>query len=88
MSLVHHKIHNGLLMLVGYKVRPGPDDARYHEMLGRIRESLEHPLGSKLKLAFIRFMKARPDWDGTGEDTQGEAIGWIYREYRALLKMT
>ena len=85
MSLVHHKIHNGLLMLVGYKFRPGPDDTRYHDMLDRIRGSLEQPLGSKLKLAFIRFMKARPDWDGTGADTDGEAIGWIYKEYRTLL---
>ncbi len=85
MSLVHYAIHNGLLMLIGYKDRPGPDDSRYHEMLDRIRGSLEQPLGSKLKFAFIRFMKERPDWDGTGDDTEGEAIGWIYKEYLTLV---
>ena len=85
MSLVHYAIHDGLLMLVGYKFRPGQDDTRYHEMLDRIRGSLEHPLGSNLKLAFIRFMKERPEWDGTGDDTEGEAIGWIYKEYLTLV---
>ena len=85
MSLVHYAIHNGLLMLVGYKFRPGPDDTRYHDMLDRIRGSLEQPLGSKLKLAFIRFMKAYPDWTGTGDDSEGHAIGWIYKDYQTQL---
>ena len=78
MSRVHYYIHNGLLMLIGYKERPG--DGRYHEMLDRIRGSLEQPLGSKLESAFIRFMKAYPNWDGTGDDTLGEAIGLIYKD--------
>jgi hypothetical protein len=72
-------------MLLEYKDMPESDDSHYHEMLDRIRGSLEEPLGSRLKYAFIRFTKARADWDGTGDDTMGEAIGWIYKYYITLV---
>ena len=85
MSLVHFAIHNALLMLISYKGRPDPGDLRYNEMLDRIRGSLKQPLGGRLGVAFIRFIKARPDWDGTSDDTTEEAMGWIYREYLTLV---
>jgi len=85
MSLVHSAIYNALLMLVSYKDSPDPDNSRYNEMLDRIRGSLEQPQGARISVAFVRFIKARPDWTGTGDDTMGEAIGWIYKEYLTLL---
>ena len=85
MSLVHSAIYKALLMLVSYKDSPDPDNSRYNEMLDRIRGSLKPPQGGRLSVAFVRFIKARPDWTGTGDDTMGEAIGWIYREYLTLL---
>ena len=84
MSLVHFAIHNALLMLISYKGRPDPGDLRYNEMLDRIRGSLKRPLGVRVGVALVRFIKAHPDWDGTGDDTMGEAIGWIYREYLTM----
>jgi hypothetical protein len=84
MSIVHFAIDNALLMLISYKGRPDPGGLRYTEMLDRIRGSLKPPLGGRLSVAFVRFIKARPDWDGTNDDTHGEAIGWIYREYLTL----
>ena len=90
MSLVHFAIHNALLMLMSYKGRPDQANfvesgLRYNEMLDRIRGSLKRPLGGRLGVAFIRFIKARPDWDGTSDDTTEEAMGWIYREYLTLV---
>jgi len=85
MSIAHFAIHNALLMLISYKGRPDPGDLRYNEMLDRVGGSLKSPLGGRLSVAFVSFIKAHPDWDGTNDDTMGEAIGWIYKEYLTLV---
>ena len=86
-------MHDGFHLILKYNMKASTgrltNDTKYHAMFDIIRDSMALPFGSYLKLAFKRFMKKYPGWDGSNHynnistDTKLNSVMFdIYKKVR------